>query len=914
MRTLSASESAVVATGSLGGVALRVLVKDAGGTFRDLTTYPGRNMVLGATWRESMDDNGITAEVRLIRAQDAISLSPLHDTSPLNRDFTPSASPSALLAPARDVRIEWAVVPEGQAPVSGDWKRAFDGRIDTIDWASEVVTLECRDMGGLVQDTFLEYERVYAYAQGANQLGCRVWQPSTPYLLGERIIPTQAKLNAHYYRVTTAGTSGSTEPAWPTGGGATVSDGTAVHTESGAGSNTAGTNVEAVMQQILDDAFRATGLSAPALAVPSSPAWLIKWYLQKRQGALEAVRALADQIGWDVRYRWDSGSSTFKLTLWEPPRTKTTPDRTVAVSDVMKVSQLRQSLEAIRNVVRVTYSDSADLDSKGQPKRKQVIATSSASITAFGRRWMEIQEGSSSNIDTSTEATTMANAIVADLATPAVDLAVEVRFFPWTELGDLYRFTADGVRFTSNQDLAVVSYEHTLDSDGTKRTTYTVRGKPSGGWARWLRRDSVANPSDVHIDVPANNGGTFTLAARDVVGGTTLTVSESLGRHALPRNFELHVSESSGFTPGTSTLKLAAQQGGPLPDLVPGKTYYAKAVPYGFNSQRVVQGQPSAEISFVAGRARSGHYDSAATQSHLPLNGNFEHALDDLATAPPDHWAVVALGGESESWGSSGSVYHGTDTSKGRYLTLRAHASQRGRILSSPFEVRRGVRALNIYLSIRRQTGSGSGSPYDLIVDVFGFSDSALATQIINYSVFLSGSASGDYPTLNTWYDTVIDFGGGYGPIPTNVNFLQLAIRRSTTGSTAVAWDIGDVYVQEADFYRATLDQSAWTNVTYQNSFADYGASDFPASYFKDSMGVVHLRGLVARASAALNTTIFTLPAGYRPTKFCNFAVMANRKFANIEINSSGDVKLRAADDASWFNFFNLDGITFDTR
>ena len=52
--------------------------------------------------------------------------------------------------------------------------------------------------------------------------------------------------------------------------------------------------------------------------------------------------------------------------------------------------------------------------------------------------------------------------------------------------------------------------------------------------------------------------------------------------------------------------------------------------------------------------------------------------------------------------------------------------------------------------------------------------------------------------------------------------------------------------------------------VTFENSWANVGgATDPPASFFKDKMGIVHLRGRIDSGSSG--TTAFTLPVGYRP-------------------------------------------------
>jgi hypothetical protein len=56
------------------------------------------------------------------------------------------------------------------------------------------------------------------------------WAASTAYALNDLRMPTSTKENGIYYKCTTAGTSGATEPVWPTTIGATVADGTAVWT------------------------------------------------------------------------------------------------------------------------------------------------------------------------------------------------------------------------------------------------------------------------------------------------------------------------------------------------------------------------------------------------------------------------------------------------------------------------------------------------------------------------------------------------------------------------------------------------------------------------------------------------------------------------------------------------------------
>lgn len=57
------------------------------------------------------------------------------------------------------------------------------------------------------------------------------WKASQLYNLNDKIIPTNP--NGYYYQCTTAGTSGTSEPSWPTSG--TINDGTVVWTHQGNG-------------------------------------------------------------------------------------------------------------------------------------------------------------------------------------------------------------------------------------------------------------------------------------------------------------------------------------------------------------------------------------------------------------------------------------------------------------------------------------------------------------------------------------------------------------------------------------------------------------------------------------------------------------------------------------------------------
>lgn len=244
-----------------------------------------------------------------------------------------------------------------------------------------------------------------------------------------------------------------------------------------------GVAVQTVMQSIHDDVL---GAGVVPVNTPVSPGYLISpAYQQQIESIMDADVALAQGPGWDVRYRWDNGTSTHRFTFKEPGRAKTVPDHTFGPSAYFDVTKLELAETDIRNVVIVSFRDSADLGN-----RKRITVSDGPSITKYGRKPLIIIEGDTSPIDTTAEATALGNAALADLKDPKADMEIIMPLFWPMELGDLYRFTANGVHFNTDQDLAVVSFTH-----GDHDTRLRVRGTPAGQYISWLGRgDTVGGP------------------------------------------------------------------------------------------------------------------------------------------------------------------------------------------------------------------------------------------------------------------------------------------------------------------------------------------------------------------------------------------------------------------------------------
>lgn len=680
MRTISTDEQAII-DGSGRSEWCTVQVADATAAFQSLHTAAGFNCVHSVEWSESIDDVGQTATITLIREQHGFSIAPLMTTAPVNVGFVVGGSYSPLIAVAREIKILTLIQPADTSIGSGT--TLFHGVIDSIDVASDdKVVLTCRDLAAKIADTYLEEEYVFAFgADGGNTVRMRIWDPNTAFALNEYMLPTEANraVTGKFFKCTTAGTTGNTEPVWNSAG--TTTSGTAVFTAIAATSD-AGFSMQTVIQRMLD-----VMTSPPTLNIPVSPSFNMKPWKQARTGLLSAVRAVVAQRGWDVRYKWDSGSSTFKFTLYEPDRAAVSPVQTFGADDYVEIGGAVTDISGVRNAVQIVYSDSGDLDAKNVPKRKKVLRTDSTSITTYGRRFMEIAEDDASQIDTASEANAMGDAVVADLKDPKVAMQVRlVHGFPWVELGDLYRFSANGRHFDTDQDLAVYQYRHKC-ANGKMQTELSLRGKPAARYDAWHRIDARAKVDGAHSLRLFQSGDGLTVSTAPVVGGTRIDVSRVLEKR-VPLNelLDFHVSTSAGFTPSSSTLKVAgASRAVTLGELKPGAVYYGQVVPSSLNEGRPVIGQPSSEFSFTAGRASAGHAEAAVAWGRAPLNGGFETRLD--AAGAPDHWEVTA-----GVWGTEFDLVTGSGAISGdAYLRMKTSSSTSQTITSDPFQVEAGV-------------------------------------------------------------------------------------------------------------------------------------------------------------------------------------------------------------------------------
>ncbi len=245
-----------------------------------------------------------------------------------------------------------------------------------------------------------------------------------------------------------------------------------------------GRAIEDVMQDIL------TAWTGITLYTPASPSFVVTTYNQQRTSVLEALQQLAALIGWVVQPRWDDGTSSFRLTFFDPVRAPVSTDWTWATNRYEQVPNFRLSRLDVRNALSLWYTKASD------GVRSQVTASDATSITKYDRQWMEIEEPSDSPIDTETEAQDMLDNALLDLKDPVANQEIKTLCFWPIEISDYYQFNTNDVHYTTNQSFGVTGFRREF-AGGHVDTFIRTRGKPAGFVTPWIVRGGTIKSGQI---------------------------------------------------------------------------------------------------------------------------------------------------------------------------------------------------------------------------------------------------------------------------------------------------------------------------------------------------------------------------------------------------------------------------------
>jgi hypothetical protein len=427
--------------------ALRVTTEDQSGNKVDLTDLDGVDFVTKADITDELDQAVMTANVELVREQKKESIATLVTNAQLN--LSDQSDPASYVAPfidlGRGIEIFSARVPLGIDPDARDWFSVFKGNIDEIQEGSDSMSLVCRDIGGILLDTFIETERDYS-------------DPVTPFAVeGEMQFILDDNDNTGItgsYDPVTLYTPVS--PSWAVLGWRQRREPVMSALRTLAGQ--IGADVRYKFDQDPE----------------GPPSWRLTFEIPDRE-RLDANIVLAEEDILDV--------TNLSRTL-------------LGIRNVVRVVYTSSELtipSAPTPPTGILLSNSwSSVDGEQNRLTAYIELEDSASITRVGRRlFMECAEASSSQIDTLDEAYDMALGMLTDLSEEDLAKSISLPLMPEMSINDLVLMQPNRELFTVDQRLAVKRISHTFDGNGPT-STVELRGKPAVGQKRWMRLDTRA--------------------------------------------------------------------------------------------------------------------------------------------------------------------------------------------------------------------------------------------------------------------------------------------------------------------------------------------------------------------------------------------------------------------------------------
>lgn len=807
---------------------LRVLIEDGDGVDQDLSAFVGKDWVGGLAIDSDVDQDIDTCKMSLVREHEKLSLSYLNETSRLNLDSVGSYDP--VLSLNRHVRVESRVLPDQPASSIG-WTNIFEGRLQRNRWDANPIRIDIRDLGGVLQDRFVEGKTERYGSAGGIQAEVVIqdilddWAPGATGAV------------AGTFTFNDDGGAGDSEIT--RGAGSFITDeferGTEV-TATGTASNN-GTyrikRVEALTLTIegavLTDegpvastleghvvVFSATGTITDPFKAGESSFWAITEYHQRQEPIMSAIHRISDQRAWALKYRWNNSVGAFVLTFFEPGRSKTVADLAIGNDRYLEVRNLEVDLASIRNFCQVEYSNGGDPDD-----RRTANLSDATSIAANGRRWMQVPEPATGNIDSNSEALVMAGGIVADLKNPKAPMELDILHDWRIQNGDLIQVEADGQRFTSDQDVAVVRIRQSFQASSkgggvitrASKTTIGLRqGAPVSRVNVWLR-DYFASPGRNPI-VDLDGPDAVTPTAESAGGGVVVRVAYPTEKDFL--EVELHMSESVSFTPSPSTLEARGRERTFYVDnLRPGKLKYFRTV--AFDRSRNQSTSPSSVIAKAVEWAGPGllHPDTQWAGSAFQYGGfDVHNPPANDGDDPPDGWEMV-----TGDWDADAITDDTPTPPSGDKILVLKDTTTATKVQSSYMPVR-GDHFYRLAAVFRSPSAT-----VQITVEVEWYTDKG--STVATNGKILDGATVG---TVNTWERAF-----GVFQAPATARWARVIISKNTTAAFVyfdrIELEEGFPSFEAFDPNNQSLTAAdTWTKAPLEQETYDYGATFDPTT------------------------------------------------------------------------------------
>ena len=227
--------------------------------------------------------------------------------------------------------------------------------------------------------------------------------------------------------------------------------------------------------------------AAPQVFAPYDPTFNIDTpWLTTFESFMDHVLPLADMIGWSLGMKFNPFTSAWEWTLTDPYRTRIGVDGVIEPGDVLSFQSLSEDLTSVRNVVRLGYVDNNGRQRTVTRSETDLPPFTDTGTQLYGRRFISISQKATEQINDSTEANTMADAILYDLLLPYAEKSVTMKAFWELEINDRLSFQPDDIHFSTVYTASVSSVRHQFKQGGAATTQLMLRGRSASAYSRHI--------------------------------------------------------------------------------------------------------------------------------------------------------------------------------------------------------------------------------------------------------------------------------------------------------------------------------------------------------------------------------------------------------------------------------------------
>jgi len=252
---------------------------------------------------------------------------------------------------------------------------------------------------------------------------------------------------------------------------------------------------------IMSQIFKDRGFVSQSVTEIDAPGFHVEEIETGETNVWAAQKSLIEPTGYIYRIKWSSDA--FKPCVYDPDRTKTTPDavfsgtfqhRAIDISE----ADIRTKVVVIyrlRTAGTIEYAQAESEDAKdkyGIPDGSggKMHKTMWLAVKGSGNRF--------SLIDTPAEASELAGYILHDLQYPVPDIQVKIpRIHPGIEIHDLLSFVGDD--YTVNVGVTGLTWTWSADNPYGETTVKGVTDRVIGEFGMWLAKD--AHSPDVQMEM-----------------------------------------------------------------------------------------------------------------------------------------------------------------------------------------------------------------------------------------------------------------------------------------------------------------------------------------------------------------------------------------------------------------------------